>query len=402
MENSIRRKSREKQYGFKTSTTYCNTPYYDSYGTVYYKKEFVSSYRGPMQYVQVGDKKRKKFHSFQSYKYNCPDQSTGNVCEPWIPYIGWSKDYPFHQCQLVCEQTDPMSTYGTEWDGTMPPMMYYALYELGNEFREKVIRDLYSKANAPRWNAAVFLAELDETLVGIHGLFKNALGSLLRGKLAYKNAKHLILHPEELWLWYRYMLIPTMLDVEELIAALSVEQVIDRVQDGDRSEEPITLTGTLNLYGYGKGKIVLDIPWESEVKYGCGGAMDIISRFDPSPWGTSSWDVLMGTWERIPFSFLVDWFINVGDWLASLRSIEVVFAQSYATFAVETKTTLKQDSYYTLDFEPVVYSFLMDRIIDIEPPSLPLIDKRWRNVTRTLDLIALSIGTIKSVLKRRK
>jgi hypothetical protein len=278
------------------------------------------------------------------------------------------------------------------------------LDELGSHYRDFVIRDMYIKLNDPRFNVAVFLAELDETIVGIHGLFKGCLGSLFRTRIASKNIKHLILNPEELWLWWRYMLMPTMMDVEDLIAAFKRQVKIDRVQDGDRSDEPTTVDGTVTMHGHGRGYVDIDCNFESEYTYGCGGAMDIIMRYDPSPWGTSAWDVLMATWERIPFSFIFDWFINVGDWLASLRDIDYVLAQSYATYAIESKTKITSaDPYhfpYGLDLE--VESFSMDRIVDVEPPTLPLVDKKWQNTLRTIDLISLSIGMLKSVLKRRK
>jgi hypothetical protein len=301
---------------------------------------------------------------------------------------------------------DPYHDYGTWWDGDLPLIGAYALQKLGNELREHVIRDMYIKANSPRFNAAVFFAELDETVAEMHGLFKNAFGSLRRGALAKKNLKHMILNPEELWLWWRYALMPAMMDAEDLISLVMDKEVpIDRIRDGDRSEEPITETGTCRLLRYGPSKnVVCSLPWEAKYTYGCGGALDILMRHDPAPYGTSAWDIVQAGWERIPFSFIFDWFVNVGDWLASLRKLEIAYAQSYATFAIESKVTFKGGSPWEIDAgeSPEITTFLMERIVDIEPPSLPLIDRRWRNLTRTIDLFSLTIGILKGVLNRRK
>jgi hypothetical protein len=289
------------------------------------------------------------------------------------------------------------------WYGDPPPIFFGRLYELGNHYRDFVIRDAYIKLNSPRFNTAVFLAELDETIVGIHGLFKNCLGSLRRTSIASKNIKHLLLNPEELWLWWRYMLMPTMMDVEDLIKVATEKAAqIDRVQDGSQMKEPDRQTGTIYLANFGSGYFDIPCHWQADVKIGCGAALDVLMRYDPAPWGTSAWDVLMGTWERIPFSFIFDWFINVGDWLASLRNIEVQIAQSYATFAIDTSVTLTETEIWETMGPSKTRSFLMDRIVDIEPPTLPLVDRKWRNTLRTIDLITLTIGMLKGILNRRK
>jgi hypothetical protein len=283
------------------------------------------------------------------------------------------------------------------------PVFEHPLSDLGAKYRDFVIRDMYSKLNDPRFNVAVFLAELDETIVGIHGLFKGCLSSLLKTRVASKNIKHLILNPEELWLWWRYMLMPTMMDVEDLIEVATKKVAkIDRVQDGDSYDEPSHESGTLNLLGYGWGHVDIPCEWKADIMVGSGGALDVLMRYDPSPWGTSSWDVLMATWERIPFSFIMDWFVNIGDWLASLRDIEYQLAQSYATYAIDSTVDIISAEPYTLVGDLRIRSYVMDRITGVEPPKLPLVDKRWRNTIRTIDLISLSIGMLKSVLKRRK
>jgi hypothetical protein len=135
---------------------------------------------------------------------------------------------------------------------------------------------------------------------------------------------------------------------------------------------------------------------------GCGGAIDIYSRYDPHEWGTSAQDIVAAAWERIPFSFVADWFINVGDWLASLRSLEIAYAQSYATYAIESRTFLQEGTDVYMDESPVLYSYLQERIVNLEPPPFPLIDKKWANCTRMIDLISLTIGMLKGILKRRR
>jgi hypothetical protein len=275
------------------------------------------------------------------------------------------------------------------------------LSEYGEGLREHVIRDLYVKCNKPRYDVAVVVAELDETLADIWKLFVGCAKSWHKTSQAVRYLKHFSLNSHELWLWYRYMLVPTMLDVEDLVKAITSHEKIDRIQDGDRIEDEI-VRGEATIYGFNFApNLDLKLPYEMKINAGLGGALDIVSRHDPSEWGTSAYDLVRASWERIPFSFVADWFVNVGDWLTSLRSLEVNFAQSYATYAVDVETTFKNGDFIWLSDEPVLKSFQMDRIVNVEPPALPLIDKRWASVTRYIDLISLSIGILKGILKRR-
>jgi hypothetical protein len=275
-----------------------------------------------------------------------------------------------------------------------------SLYNFGDELREFVVRDLYIKANAPDFEGAVFLAELEETVTELHNIFKSAVKGLTKTSTGLKTLRHVALHPEELWLWFRYFLMPAMMDAEDIARAVKGTARIDRVQDGDRSDGFQEMSGT--SYYTGTLCTTYACEWRSKYKYGLGGAIDIYSRNDPSHWGFQNWDVLRATWERIPWSFVADWFVNFGDWLASLRDANVSYAQSYASFAIEAETTVSFPEWHADKDEVVIRSFLQNRIIDLEPPSLPLIDRRWRNLNRTIDLISLLTAIIRRSTTRRK
>jgi hypothetical protein len=275
---------------------------------------------------------------------------------------------------------------------------------LGSELREFVVRDLYVKANSPRFDGAVFLAELDETLVGIHKLLGGAAKSLFRSGEFIRNSKSILGNPEGLWLWFRYALLPAMMDVESIVEAMKPPRQPDRIQDGDRSDDWIKETGTTEYkWTTGWPNPWFPVNWENKYRYGLGGAMDIRLLYDPAPFGTSAVDVLRAAVERVPFSFIADWFINLQDWLTSLRDVNLDVAQSYATYAIENELEIKSgDHVNLLTGKNIVNSFTMMRIVDVEPPRLPLIDKRWRNTVRTIDLLALTIGALRRALKKRR
>lgn len=366
--------------------------------------EEVVSFRGKHQYLRIGNKRRRVFHPFRRYK-----QTVSALENPWDWCPNTGKLYMRSDGNLSAFYTLRACNDKDYWSGTSynsnadwPIIGEEQLAELGVEHREFIKRDLFIKANEPRYNSAVFLAELDETLVSFNKLLLGTFKGLFKKGEALKSAKHFAKNPQDLWLWFRYALLPAMLDAEDLIEAMKPQEKIDRVQDGSQFET--TVTGTFRQHGWLRSGTYhdLEVPFKSDVYIGCGGAIDMYSRFDPHPWGTSAHDFLSGAWERKWLSFVIDWFINVGDWLSSLREIEISYAQQYCTYAVRSITELKpgDDVYFTGE-NPIVYNFLQDRIVDFEPPRFPLIDKRWANVLRTIDAISLTIGMLKGILKRR-
>lgn len=379
----------------------CGQVYKQRSSTFQDRYQSVTSYRGKPTYIEIGGKRRKSFHPFERFsRVYSPAKQTGYTC-PQVSGCSvqryWGENFMLQN--WVSKTPTYPGTSSTYLYGDMCPFLSKSsMTAFGNEIREFVKRDLYIKANEPVFDGAVFLAELDETVKELYRIMKGAYYGVLRRGEKKKILKNIILNPEDMWLWYRYFLLPAMMDAEDLMQAIKGRVKIDRVQDGDRSNGYEELGGT----SYYTGALCSDQPcvWQSKFKYGAGGAIDMYSRFDPNPWGTSSWDVLRATWERIPWSFVFDWFVNMGDWLASLREIEIDYAQSYATIAIEAETKVEFPT-WVMDHNVVtIKTLLISREIDIEPPTLPLVDKKWGNITRYIDLISLTIGVLKRILKQ--
>jgi hypothetical protein len=361
----------------------------------------VTSYRGKHQFVQVGPKKVKAFNYFERYTSDdlsnelwCQHGATVTLrlCQKWLSEA-WRqahKSYP------------TINTSHLFTAGDLCPLTHIsAMQPWCDERREAIVRDLFVKANAPIFEGAVFIAELTETIASLREILVGAVQGIKHAARAKAIAKHLVLHPEESWLWYRYFLLPAMLDAEDIIAAIQPQRPINRVQDGIKSEPNQKMTGENTYLGtYG----TCTATWESKYKYSGGGAIDISKRYDPCKWGTSAWDMLRAGWEIIPFSFVFDWFIEVGDWLASLREIELEIAQSYATFAVEARTEVdfSGDLWERLGEKPVFNTFYMERIIDLEPPSTPLIDRNKLSLMRQIDAVSLTLGILRGIFTNRR
>jgi hypothetical protein len=344
-----------------------------------------------------GERKGLKYHPFSRYKYtmyHCPMR----FCN--------GGHYNAYYEQVGLTGMRPDQNYGEfvpSKGGVVPQLLTPDQLRLyASPYREFVIRDMYAKANSPRFDSAVFLFELEESLSELKRIFTSSLKSILKAKKVADplSRKLLNTNAEELWLWWRYFLMPAMMDAEAIIEALEGPKIKDRVQDGDLWTD--TIKGEYS-HGNWFNKWPGEYSWKGDIRVGCGGAMDILFLNDPSKWGTSSWDVVRASWERIPFSFVADWFVNFGDWLASLRDANVVFAQSYATYAIDVKYEVSLNNWEAMDEYPsTIHAVLIDRIVDVEPPKLPLIDRRWRNIYRTIDVIAFATMMLRSIITKRR
>ena len=365
----------------------------------------VTSWRGPIETINVGSKRRRVFRAFNIRKYNVV---TPKYKWNWCPQA-YSGVYSFNGTDVpltwLRKQWERWrnDTYKIYWEGsTFPVYTDIPHKDFGEKYRTECILDLYTKLKEPRYDCAVVLAELGETVHMVRDLLIGSVRMLTKSREAWKTVKHLTLNSEELWLWYRYALIPTMLDIEDLLKAIKPEAKIDRCQTG-KSKQSTNLKGTVYSHKWGPdANLSMEIPWTQELKFGYGGAIDIRKRIDPSPWGTSAIDCLRAGWEIIPFSFVFDWFVGMGDFLTTLRDVEIDYAQSYATYAVESTLRLHAGTDVTQEGTPEIRTLSIDRIIDLEPPNHPLVNTEWFNLNRSLDAIALTTGIIKSVLRGKR
>lgn len=396
----------------------CSGGTYAYFGTFPAAFEYVESYRGPHQFVDVGPKRRRKFNPFVRFRYSFNEPSEFR----WCPAGGriTLKGYNIPQVNIQWCMDLPLSS-SNPFTGDWPLIGRLRMDQFVLSQNEKTASDLFVKMHEPRFDGLVFAAELDETLVGIKKLLLGAAEPFYKpdnlrkltdtlsvarksggAQKAIEIEQRLILNPQELWLWYRYALMPAILSVKDLLDALSTKVKIDRIQAGSRSKTTV-LSGTLLHPGWDMGVgsySTLEMPWTTELTTGRGGALDFQFLHDPNEWGFGGVDVFRAVYERIPFSFVLDWIVKLGDWLTTLREIEFEMVQSYSTVAVQTVTNFMpgEDCFYAGQ-NPVLTCFLQKRITELKPPTTPLIDRDWRNLRRTIDTISLTIGFLKGILQ---
>jgi hypothetical protein len=123
-------------------------------------------------------------------------------------------------------------------------------------------------------------------------------------------------------------------------------------------------------------------------------------------------DIPATLWEVVPYSFVVDWFFNVGDWIQAftpapgitpLRNWATVITQSDSESSAkcEWDVPLSEGSLsYEGDFGGVTTtSFSFQRFVDQSLPGYPVMRYNGFAWLHQTDALALSVGSILTGLK---
>lgn len=232
----------------------------------------------------------------------------------------------------------------------------------------RLSQKLIAKLRQPEFDAGIALGELPETFEGLHSVLK----TLKKRTKAFRKLQLLehVRHEQKLkpdvrfpktisklekfllndrkargrfherlanaWLGYRYAILPTLGTVSDLISALNGQLGLSvprpsRVVVGEIEEHVHTNAGKhLNIAGSGRWPFWLEglLEYKKEVLNRCGCYVTFEGRNLKDALGLGPFDLARVTWELIPFSFAVDWFLDVGTWLDSLRprNYKIVYA----------------------------------------------------------------------------
>jgi len=367
----------------------------------------ITSYRGKPKYVGA-----EETSDGTDWVANVRTEPKNGYVRAYNAYNRQYGRYPNKECYLLyCNGSQRVYWEGGPWFDIyhnpsahtgIPEYVYIEkLMEFGANQRDYVIRDLYAKANSPRFNTAIFVAELGETLTGIKDLLKFAGKAFFRPSTQMKAAASLSKEPEGIWMWYRYALMPAILSINDVLEAMEKPTPVTKVRDGKKT--------ALKLKGHLIGPVwwkwanpaQFNYDWKTDLSAGCGGALDIVSKDDPAPWGTGPVDVIAMFYEKARLSFVLNWLIGFEQWLNSLRPAGVEILQSYSTYAVNATTTFEEKGSGTLYGDATIKLFVTDRITDLQVPILPKIDPQWANCLRTVDAISLIIGMLKGILNKK-
>lgn len=260
--------------------------------------------------------------SRNSYDVKC--NGTARCCSGnWTKYGPWLLDV--------------QSTYDEQGD------LYYwkQKYPLIPHYRATIGADSseIESAKTEAWNEmlngydlSTELAELRKTVGLISGVLtavRSPLQSFITAKAALKNPKDIA----KLWLTYRYGIMPLVYSVKDILRLSKTKGLYysaRRTIYGSISDPVLPSSGSYfyeSVTGASKTSVIAKAHWSSS-------ALQSVDRISINPFTTA--------WELIPYSFVIDWFANIGDFVSA-------YVRSYTTAADQSIGCISNRQNYQLD-----------------------------------------------------
>jgi hypothetical protein len=213
--------------------------------------------------------------------------------------------------------------------------------------RAKLINDLYSKAAGSGFNTTIFASQIGQTLSGIGDAaiaIANSARRLRRGdfygaamqllEVGGESGKPLNRHPKASdlagrWLELQYGWLPLLSDVHE-----SAELLAHNMNVTAQGGSPVEVRGSYRDKG-NLEHVAAEGQWEVKHAIKCKATLRPLTF--PQLVGLT--DPLSLVWENIPFSFVVDWFYPIGDYLAAVSQAQALRGEFVTSELVTTRNT---------------------------------------------------------------
>lgn len=208
--------------------------------------------------------------------------------------MSWSVDYSNGVYWQTCDWSSvPLSIPGDadlhKWKEEYPT----------DYFVQAAAAKIYSQG----WDALTFIAELHKVKSMFRNFITRLIDNLKKGKL------------ENIWLEGRYgwrILVLDMIEINNVLANLDDKRKRYRERVGSTVTFSESNTVTTTLGGAGTYDITLNDQWT------IGRRGTVVADISPPDFG---FNPITTAWELITFSFVIDWIINVGQFLESLSFI---------------------------------------------------------------------------------
>jgi len=321
-------------------------------------------------------------------------------------------------------------TYASDWTGDLasqaekillPSITYPLANDLGKMADVALIK-AYAKISGDQVMTGEILSDLGQTIRLLSRPFSGAAGYLNKMlKKKSKRTRSLAANAAQAnasaWLEARYGLMPFVLDANTVIKnAISLKDRLERRRLVVRSSQSQDRTTSLSFPEticplIGSWRMSGDVSVNHKVRAHAGVIYEVASATTSEQLSRDyclGSDALLQTmWEVIPYSFVVDWFVGVGDWLQAMNlPANVRVLGNWVTTQDMRDCTYNVSSLKQLPGGPYTFtvygsggssrtkshSYVRDTNVPLPPYPVP--DFQFKSVTHAVDATALALAPV--------
>lgn len=282
-----------------------------------------------------------------------------------------------------------------------------------------------AKANSPEADVTMMLAESSETIMLMSNALKlvaNPWKVLHKLPSQIKTYKRKLSYLSDKWLEYRYGIMPTFMDIQDLQS--TYENDIVRPADQIRKSSAIARQPRKvildEVAGYSHSAHMWGIKWRYTVFREYTVTSHVYYKVRDTNMSTNVgggiYNLFPLAWELVPYSFVVDWFINVGDFLRASYPrpdhIELGNSVGFKTrivatavltdyFAITGGTGWRLTKPLPLTCNTIDTWEAYTRVKKYPLPAFPQVNYAFSNVKHAFDSAALGWGNLAKHLPKR-
>lgn len=290
--------------------------------------------------------------------------------------------------------------YGFDADGIISPIVGLISPQEVNDLVLEYSTQVLAERCRPDNNLFETMAEFDKSVAMIPNFMKG-----IRSRIPKGTRKMLEGTLASAWLSYRYGVMPLIRDTYAVIEGL--KKLTGRIRETTRSKSP-ELIRTLTSVKAGPGSTASHEFAEfrqHKVTIRCM-SLDEYERTARHAIGIDFSKLITTPWELLPYSFVIDWFANVGDYINSLipqfgcRQLgSCVTVNDEQSLTITHLRDLPVSGWTILTPSSGSYrSAITERRRIVGPLQAKIMirnDFRFRNMARTLDSIALVLARVR-------
>lgn len=297
----------------------------------------------------------------------------------------------------------------------------------GPRMSQIAIAKAMAKANSPTFLSGEWLKDMSSTVGMLRRPFSSAQ-DLVRRMVRHrdqrigKTARSIMKANADTWLEYRYGWKPLILDSKKILnecvrkrdkfpkRSLVVRASVEQATHQRHPFTGVVLTHASNWEATGC------FERDHTLKAAAGVMFDVINRTSSQElmaiMGLRSQDIPSTIWECLPYSFVLDWFVNVGPWLSAVvPNPDISIKGSWVTVVDDNVVrfmpgTLTRTTYYSSGTGPygssTQRSFVYERFVNPEIGPHPVLTFNPLSVHRSVDAMSLLVRPIVNGLRSFK